>query len=458
MEGNCMASVFNRGTKDKPRLYYKIRDVDDVWRMRPALDANGEFVRTRAEAKEIAKAKEAEVAAAKKAALHSPMEAPVTVGDLIPRWLDSLTNRNAHDDRTQTLRHVLPRFKAKRADEIDVAEVLQWVNEMKATKLSPASQRKNLNLLSRFFGWCVVERKAQYNPVRNLPQKSRPKGKRRNDRAWIDDDTIVRKAMQGLPFPLDAMFYLANRSGMRPGELWGLRLSDLAFMDQGIIRVRYSYDGCLKEDKDGTGDKVKDVPCPDDAHVIIAPIIARRRAEGAGPEDVLFPRRLERDTTDGKRRAPTAPSKGGKLPDDVREQKRLVKLVDREWAKVRKVLGLGAMTFYEASRHSAVSRNLSRGVSLDDASAGVGHHSPQVTKQHYAHFVRKSFPATMRQGLGLKPGDHGGKVLAFPAPAPSAPQHQADPLESDGAGGSFGADLGAATGQAKLTTGDPTGN
>jgi integrase len=377
----------------------------------------------------------------------------------MPRWLDSLTNRNAHDDKTQTLRHVLPRFKAKRPDEIDVAEVLQWVNEMKASTLSPASQRKNLNLLSRFFGWCIVERKAQYNPVRNLPQKSRPKGKKRNDRAWIDDDAVVRKAMQALPFPLDVMFYIANRSGMRPGELWGLRLSDLAFMDQGIIRVRYSYDGCLKEDKDGTGDKVKDVPCPDDAHVVLAPIIARRRAEGAGPEDVLFPRCLQRDDgTDGKkkRKMPTARGQG-KLPYEVREQKRLVKLVDREWGRVRVSLGLGKMTFYEASRHSAVSRNLSRGVSLDDASAGVGHHSPQVTKQHYAHFVRKTFPAAMRQGLGLKPGDHGGKVLAFPAPQ-AAPQHHADSLESDGADGSFGAGIGAASGPRSVTTGDPTGN
>jgi hypothetical protein len=53
MEGSTMASVFNRGTKDNPRLYFKFRDVDGKWKMRPALDASGEFVRTKKEAKAI---------------------------------------------------------------------------------------------------------------------------------------------------------------------------------------------------------------------------------------------------------------------------------------------------------------------------------------------------------------------------------------------------------------------
>ena len=43
------------------------------------------------------------------------------------------------------------------------------------------------------------------------------------------------------------MFYLCNRSGLRSGEAAGLRMSDMAFVDEG--RVRFSYDGRLKEDK-----------------------------------------------------------------------------------------------------------------------------------------------------------------------------------------------------------------
>jgi hypothetical protein len=63
------------------------------------------------------------------------------------------------------------------------------------------------------------------------------------------------------------MFYLGNRSGLRTlrtGEIAGLRMSDLGFLGEGVIRARYSYDGPLKEDKDGTG-KVKWVPAAEDA-------------------------------------------------------------------------------------------------------------------------------------------------------------------------------------------------
>ena len=59
------------------------------------------------------------------------------------------------------------------------------------------------------------------------------------------------------------------------------------------------------------------------------------------------------------------------------------------------------MTWYEATRHSFVSRHLSSGASLDEVSAAVGHSSPVVTKRFYDHFVRRSFSPLLRAGLGL---------------------------------------------------------
>ena len=47
------------------------------------------------------------------------------------------------------------------------------------------------------------------------------------------------------------------------------------------------------------------------------------------------------------------------------------------------------MTWYQATRHSFVSRHLSRGASLDEVSAAVGHSSPIVTKRFYDHYVRR---------------------------------------------------------------------
>ena len=67
------------------------------------------------------------------------------------------------------------------------------------------------------------------------------------------------------------MFYLSNRSGMRLGEVCGLRMGDLEFLREGAIRVAHSYGGPLKEDKRSEG-KLKWVPAAN-----------RRREDAEGP-------------------------------------------------------------------------------------------------------------------------------------------------------------------------------
>jgi integrase len=59
-----------------------------------------------------------------------------------------------------------------------------------------------------------------------------------------------------------------------------------------------------------------------------------------------------------------------------------------------------ALTWYQATRHSFVSRCLTSGASLDEVSAAVGHSSPVVTRAYYDHFVRKAFSAKLRKGIG----------------------------------------------------------
>ena len=58
-----------------------------------------------------------------------------------------------------------------------------------------------------------------------------------------------------------------------------------------------------------------------------------------------------------------------------------------------------ALTWYQTTRHSFVTRNLEAGVSLDEVSAAIGHSSPMVTKRYYDHHMRKTFSATIMAGL-----------------------------------------------------------
>jgi integrase len=191
--------------------------------------------------------------------------------------------------------------------------------------------------------------------------------------------------MNDLPEPVDLMFYLGNRSGLRTGEIAGLRMADLGFLDEGVIRVRFSYGGPLKEDKKGTG-KVKWVPAADDIEAVLGSWLALRQAAGAGPEDLVFPCPTRDGSWYGKR------------------------FIERCWEKVVPKHCV-ELTWYQATRHTFTSRALAAGASLDEVSSALGHSSPEVTKRFYDHFVRRSFSPELRRGLGISDKQRSGDVV-----------------------------------------------
>jgi integrase len=404
-----MGTVYNRGTKHAPKWWVGYKDVDGEWKYVPSAQP------TKEQAKRFLSQVESNVAAGR-AGIEQTDSSSKTCGSLLDEWKKTLTNRNAADDKYRLEKHVRPKFGTTRARAITLGAVMAWVDEQRAgtapvaerackaklplrdlpeghkrpgpkpkarpakpartkpARLSDASIRHNLNLLSRFLGWCVERGHAAHNVVRDIPQGRRPTQSVKRDVPWLDDDAMVRRLMRALPEPICLMFYLANRSGLRTGEAVGLRISDLAFLDEGVLRLRYSYSGPLKEDKHARG-KVKWAPAPTDARDVLAAHLARRELQGAGPEALVF-------ELDG---APVSKMR-----------------VHRAWTDAAAACSV-ALTWYQATRHSFASRNMSRGASLDEVSAAMGHSSPVVTRRYYDHFIRKGFSPGLRAGLGADP-------------------------------------------------------
>lgn len=375
-----MGSVYNRGTRAKPNWWGKFKERDGRWKSVPTKQP------TKEQAKNWVKEVEARIRRGQ-VGVEGAREEPVC-GSLMKTWSEGLRNRNARDDRSRLKNHLMPVFGAKRPSEITIASVLEWLDAQKrAGKLSDASMRHNLNLLSRFFGWAIERGHASFNPVRQIPVGRRPHQAAKTDVPWIDDDALVRKLIAELPSPVNMMFYLGNRSGLRTGEICGLRVSDLSFLGEGVIRVRFSYEGPLKEDKGGKG-KAKFVPAATDTAAVIGRWLVQRQAEGAGPEHLVFPRKS---------------GKPGCWSDT---------LVSRAWRETaERVEPTQKLTWYQATRHSFVSRNLAHGESLDEVSAAVGHSSPVVTRRYYDHFVRRTFSPGLREGLGLTPSAGDAVIL-----------------------------------------------
>ena len=124
--------------------------------------------------------------------------------------------------------------------------------------------------------------------MRQIPVGKRPQQTQKRDIPWLNDNKKVVKLIAELPEPVNLMFYLGNRSGLRTGEIAGLRMADMAYLKDGTVRVRYSYGGPLKEDKGSTG-KMKWVPAAADASEFLGMWLKRRKLQGARAEDLVFP-------------------------------------------------------------------------------------------------------------------------------------------------------------------------
>lgn len=408
-----MASAYNRGTERNPIWWVRYKAAGGKWTSIRAPKKADTIVAARRFADEVQQRVDAGLPPVDEAG-DAPEPGMVTCGSLMTTWEATLRTRSIADDKSRLHRHLLPKWKDTPIARVDLAGCMTWIDDMRAGKapvaapedkprrgrkpagavLSDATIRHNLNLLSRFFSWAVERGHAAVNPVRLIPTGKRPHQTGKiADAPWLDDDAMVRTVIGELPRVVGLCFYLCNRAGLRSGEALGLRLSDFGFLPDGVIRVRYSYDGPLKEDKRREG-KVKRVPAPDDCAAVMAPWLAERKAKGAQPEDLVFPSEPSR----GHRKQPAAVEAAPPAP----AQPYRALYLSRNWNEVAARHGL-RMTWYQATRHSMVSRNLSRGASLDEVADAVGHSSPTVTARHYAHFVRKSYSPTLRAGLALRP-------------------------------------------------------
>ena len=415
-----MGTIFRRGTRANPRFYFQYREgrLPDGRPRYTTHAATG--ARTVEDARKQLALAETRIAQGQPAFPEPPPPKhaepqPQKMAVLLAEWRAGLFNRNAADDRSRIDRHLLPRFSELSIEQVSIAVIMRWLDELRTTSLAGQTRRHLLNLISRFFSWAIERGLTAVNPVKMIPQGKRPKPQRPRDVPWLEDDAKVSELMHELGPVLGLMFYLGNRSGLRTGEIAGLRIADLEFLHEGVIRVRYSWDGPLKEDKDGSG-KIKWAPAPVDAGTVLKFHLARRKLNGAKGEDLVFP--FEPAKPQNRRRTSTWTG--------YRKEH-----VEARWDETIKKVGL-QLTWYQATRHSFVSRNLKNGASLDEVSAALGHSSPIVTRTYYDHYVRKTFSSALRQGIGT------ASFRSADPMAPTSPQLAKSAKEQDASSGQPG--------------------
>ena len=402
-----MASLVKRGSRSQPKWFVKwdVRTVDgktkQKWKLLPGIvtapDAHGELARV-------------ERALSKNEDPFPIRIEPTSAEALFLKWtgtgkpildhegnprtdatgealidLGELRNRNAANDRGMVRKHLIPRFGDLTLEQITLREVMDWLREMRDAKtLSPQTQRHCLATLSRFWGWCVLWNHTTLpNPCRSVPTAIKPVVVHAK-RATLEDESKLAELIAALPDPVNMMLALANRTGLRLGEVCGLRLSDLDTIPKGFLTVSHSYANPLKEDRRGVG-KVKKAPAPVDVAEALKMHVARRRLQGGGPDDLLFV-----PTKTSKR--PRANDWRGFKKENIRDlwwaACKTAKLVDDE--------DKPTVTWYGSTRTTQGTRAAKADVPIEQISKSLGHASTEITEKHYVQFQREDFHPALR--------------------------------------------------------------
>jgi integrase len=286
-----MATVTNRGTKDRPNWYCRYLDLDGKRKNRPTHQT------TKAAALRYVAEIEARVARGQIGILEPTEEEQrvktLTVAELAERFLKEydaprLKDRRAYMQNARTMVHArllpyplatLAALKVKKLDVVTYRDALR-------RKYMPATVNLSLAYLHRIFAWAIdAEIIDCRNPVSHVERM----------RTTPSDERYSREHCERLLGPDgDPMIAAALLTGMRRGELRALRWADVRF-DLGCIEIKRSFKTTPKSGKARTIPLHSDLApilrewqarCPQTAEAVVFPVQSGGKYRAGRKEDL----------------------------------------------------------------------------------------------------------------------------------------------------------------------------
>ena len=258
------------------------------------------------------------------------------------------------------LRHHFAELNEKRIDRISTATVEGFITAKQAAGVSLPLIKKLMVTLGQVMGYAVRHKMVSHNPVRDAerPRATGTLGEKhemkilepKQIKAFIEVDPDQKYR---------TLLLTAIMTGDRQGELWGLNWSDLDLGRKQLhIRRTFTHGQYFEPKTKGSIRKI------DVAPVLAKELASWKLASGGRGDDLIFP---SRDGT----------------PMICHNMK------NRHFFPALKAAGIAAIRFHDL-RHTFASLLLAQGESIKYVQVQMGHSSPTVTLNVYAHLLKET--------------------------------------------------------------------
>lgn len=300
-----------------------------------------------------------------------PVAGKVTVKAYGATWRAAQLHSGATAERIEmTFRvHIEPRFGDVQLGQVRPSHVQAWVKD-RAKVLKPSSVKVVYNVLFAMFAAAALDRKIGSSPCIGikLPEVERV------DR-FIPRPAEVHGLAEELPGFVQALVYVAAGCGHRQGEAWGIEVEHIDFLRREI-RVVQQLCACgdrpphLAPPKTATSKRVVELP--------------RVAAEALARHIELYPPKSVEilDETDPRKPVIRAARLVFVTKSGVPWRR---STWSYPWGKAINLAGLPKGFGYHGLRHFYATTLIHAGASVKTVQLALGHSSPVITLNTYAH-------------------------------------------------------------------------
>lgn len=295
-----------------------------------------------------------------------------TVAEFAERWkvevLTQLKPSTKMAAEGHLRKHIIPQLGSLRLDELAAERQQQFITGLSAT-VSRKTLLNVLGTLSSMLG--KAEAWGYVTATVNRKQLTLPRSEKVRRRFFSADE--IRRIVEAAPEPISIICLMAALTGMREGELFGLKVTDLDFERRTVTVSRSAWRGKLQSPKSESSVRVLHMP-----DVLAERLKSYLSSWRPNSLDLLF-----------------ASRRGTPINPNHLVARKLHPLLDK-----LKIERAG----FHAFRHSHSSLLIELGAAVTSVQAQLGHSTPATTLNVYSHAIPQSQRDAVERLAGILDG------------------------------------------------------